>query len=170
MPGSPPEEQGEAEVSGGIEVSCDGQRHVRGIKEAANGCPSWMGRRLFWSGLIASYRGGLFGKASNLGCCFFHCSVALSGDLLEKCPMPRILALDSQTLIFFNPSLTLIPYVGFFFLRSYLCMCERQRDRERERGRDTGRGRSRLHAGSLMWDSIPGLQDYALGRKQAVNC
>ena len=33
--------------------------------------------------------------------------------------------------------------------------------RERERGRDTGRGRSRLHAGSPMWDSIPGLQDHA---------
>ena len=31
---------------------------------------------------------------------------------------------------------------------------ERERERERERGRDTGRGRSRLHAGSLMWDSI----------------
>ena len=29
--------------------------------------------------------------------------------------------------------------------------------------RDTGRGRSRLHAGSPMWDSIPGLQDHALG-------
>ena len=27
-------------------------------------------------------------------------------------------------------------------------------ERERERGRDTGRGRSRLHAGSLTWDSI----------------
>ena len=33
----------------------------------------------------------------------------------------------------------------------------------RERGRDTGRGRSRLHAGGLTWDSIPGLQDHALG-------
>ncbi|CAD7673553.1 unnamed protein product [Nyctereutes procyonoides] len=32
-----------------------------------------------------------------------------------------------------------------------------------KRGRDTGRGRSRLHAGSLMWDSIPGLQDHTLG-------
>ena len=31
--------------------------------------------------------------------------------------------------------------------------------RATERGRDTGRERSRLHAGSLMWDSIPGLQD-----------
>ena len=35
--------------------------------------------------------------------------------------------------------------------------------RHRERGRDTGRGRSRLHAGSLIWDSIPSLQDQALG-------
>ena len=37
----------------------------------------------------------------------------------------------------------------------YLFMIDRER--ERERGRDTGRGRSRLHAGSLMWDLIPGL-------------
>ena len=29
-----------------------------------------------------------------------------------------------------------------------------EREREKERGRDTGGGRSRLHAGSLMWDSI----------------
>ena len=33
------------------------------------------------------------------------------------------------------------------------------RDTEKERGR----GRSRLHAGSLMWDSIQGLPDQALG-------
>ena len=38
-----------------------------------------------------------------------------------------------------------------------------------ERGRDTGRGRSRLHAGSPMWDLIPGLQDYDLGGRQALN-
>ena len=31
------------------------------------------------------------------------------------------------------------------------------RDTEKERVRDTGRGRSRLHAGSLMRDSILGL-------------
>ena len=41
--------------------------------------------------------------------------------------------------------------------------------RERERGRDTGRGRSRLHAGGPTWDSILGLQDHALGRRQAPN-
>ena len=32
-----------------------------------------------------------------------------------------------------------------------------------ERGRDPGRERSRLHAGSPMGDSIPGLWDHALG-------
>ncbi|XP_041623586.1 uncharacterized protein LOC121497892 isoform X2 [Vulpes lagopus] len=37
---------------------------------------------------------------------------------------------------------------------------------DRERGRDTGRGRSRLHAGSPTRDSIPGLQDRALGRRR----
>ena len=37
---------------------------------------------------------------------------------------------------------------------------------ERERGRDTGRGRSRLHAGSPMWDSIPGSRGHALGQRR----
>ena len=43
------------------------------------------------------------------------------------------------------------------------------RDTERARGRDIGRGRSRLHAGSLMWESIRELQDQALGQRQALN-
>ena len=34
----------------------------------------------------------------------------------------------------------------------------------RERDRDTGRGRRRLHAGSPMQDSIPGLWDHARGQ------
>ena len=38
--------------------------------------------------------------------------------------------------------------------------------RERERGRDTGRGRSRIHAGSPMWDLIPGLQDHTPGYRR----
>ena len=42
-------------------------------------------------------------------------------------------------------------------------------DIERDREADTGEGRSRLHAGSLTWDSIPGLQDRALGQRQALN-
>ena len=40
----------------------------------------------------------------------------------------------------------------FFFKISFIYSRETQ-----ERGRDTGRGRSRLHAGSLTWDLIPGL-------------
>ena len=43
------------------------------------------------------------------------------------------------------------------------------RDTHRERGRDTSKGRSRLHAGSPTWDSIPSLQDHALGQRQAPN-
>ena len=52
----------------------------------------------------------------------------------------------------------------FFFLRFYLFIYER--------GRDIGRGISRLHApGCPMWDSIPGLQDRALGQRQApIRC
>ena len=50
----------------------------------------------------------------------------------------------------------------YIFLRFYLFIHEKHRE-ERERGRDTGRGRSRLHAGSPTRDSIPGLQDHALG-------
>ena len=46
---------------------------------------------------------------------------------------------------------------------------EREGERERESGRDTGRGRSRLHARSPTWDAIPGLQDHALGQRQALN-
>ena len=49
------------------------------------------------------------------------------------------------------------PFLLLFFLRFYLFI---HRHTKRERSRDTGRGRSRLHAGSLMWDSIPGLQDH----------
>ena len=43
------------------------------------------------------------------------------------------------------------------------------RDPERERGRDTGRGRSRLPAGNLMWDLIPGSQDNDLSQRQMLN-
>ena len=41
--------------------------------------------------------------------------------------------------------------------------------RDTERDRDIGRGRSRLSARSLMWDSILGLQDHALGLRQMLN-
>ena len=47
----------------------------------------------------------------------------------------------------------------FFFLRFYLFIHERHK----EGVRDPGRGRSRLHAESLTWVSILGLQDHTLG-------
>ena len=43
------------------------------------------------------------------------------------------------------------------------------RDIERERGGDIGRERNRLHVGSPMWDSTPGLQNHAVGRREALN-
>ena len=38
-----------------------------------------------------------------------------------------------------------------------------------ERHRETGRGKSRLPAGSLLWDSIPGPWDHALSQKQMLS-
>ena len=62
-------------------------------------------------------------------------------------------------------------YNYYFFLDFiYLFMKDTEREREGERQRDTGRGRSRLHAGSLMWDLILGLQDHALSQRQMLNC
>ena len=46
---------------------------------------------------------------------------------------------------------------------------ERKKKEGREGGRDTGRGRSRLHAGSPMQDSIPGLRDHCLSQRQTLN-
>ena len=48
----------------------------------------------------------------------------------------------------------------------YLFMTDTEREREREEERERQRHRprrSRHHAGSLMWDSIPGPQGQALG-------
>ena len=66
--------------------------------------------------------------------------------------------------------LCLCVFLVFFFRRLYLFIHEKHTHREREREAQRHRGRSRLHAGSPMWDSIPGLQDHALGRRQAPNC
>ena len=60
-----------------------------------------------------------------------------------------------------------------FFLNFYLFMIVTQRERERERERERQRHRqSEKQApctGTPMWDSIPGLQDRALGQRQALN-
>ena len=62
----------------------------------------------------------------------------------------------------FPSSLMGIPHFIFiFFFKDSLYLFEREREREREK--------SRLHAGCLTWDSIPGLQDHTLGQRQALN-
>ena len=48
-------------------------------------------------------------------------------------------------------SLRFLKNISFIFMR------------DKDRGRDIGRERSRLHAGSLTWDSIRGLQDHSPG-------
>ena len=44
-----------------------------------------------------------------------------------------------------------------------------QRERERERQRHRQREKQAPCTGSPTWDSIPGLQDHALGQRQALN-
>ena len=56
-----------------------------------------------------------------------------------------------------------------FFKKDFIYSFMRDTHTHTHRGRDTGRGRSRLHAGSPMWESTPGLQDHALYRRQALN-
>ena len=53
-----------------------------------------------------------------------------------------------------------------FFLIFYLFMIVTERERQRHRQRE----KQAPCTGSPMWDSIPGLQDCALGQRQAPNC
>ena len=71
-----------------------------------------------------------------------------------------------QELITYCPSLTisLLTSLNIFFKILFIYSWETKK----ERGRDTGRERSRLHAGSPIWDSIPGLQDHAPGQRQVL--
>ena len=46
---------------------------------------------------------------------------------------------------------------------------ERERERERQRHRQREREKQASCTGSPTWDSIPGLQDRALGQRQAPN-
>ena len=68
-------------------------------------------------------------------------------------------------MILYIAVISVVTSLSFFIFKDfiYLLMRNTEREREREIGRDTGRGRSRLHAGSLMWNSIRGLRDQALG-------
>ena len=50
-----------------------------------------------------------------------------------------------------------------------MIVTEKERERERERQRHRQREKQAPCTGSPMWDSIPGLQDRALGQRQAPN-
>ena len=50
-----------------------------------------------------------------------------------------------------------------------MIVTERERERERQRHRQREREKQAPCTGSPMWDSIPGLQDRALGQRQAPN-
>ena len=54
-----------------------------------------------------------------------------------------------------------------FFLNFYLFMIVTQRERGRQRHRQ--REKQAPCTGSLTWDLMPGLQDRALGQRQALN-
>ena len=56
----------------------------------------------------------------------------------------------------------------FFLIFIYLFIYDRLRERERQRHRQ--REKQAPCTGSPTWDSIPGLQDRALGQRQAPNC
>ena len=61
-----------------------------------------------------------------------------------------------------------IRVIYFFFFNFYLFMIVTERERERQRHRQ--REKQAPCTGSPTWDSIPGLQDRALGQRQAPNC
>ena len=50
-----------------------------------------------------------------------------------------------------------------------MIVTQRERERERERQRHRQREKQAPCTGSPTWDSIPGLQDRALGQRQALN-
>ena len=95
-------------------------------------------------------------QLTELYICFLYCGVCFMG-LSQR----MLLFLSS----YFQAGGNSLSSLGESSLSFYFFIHERHR----ERGRDLGRGRSRLHARSLMWGLIPGLQDHALGERQMLN-
>ena len=56
-----------------------------------------------------------------------------------------------------------------YFCPFFFFFNDSHRERERERQRHRQREKQAPCTGSPTWDSIPGLQDHALGRRQALN-
>ena len=67
-----------------------------------------------------------------------------------------------------TPSWELLCRIFFFFLILFIYDSHTQRERERQRHRQ--REKQAPCTGSPTWDSIPGLQNRALGQRQALNC
>ena len=65
--------------------------------------------------------------------------------------------------------LVCFPELGVFFFNFYLFVIVTERERERLRQRHRQREKQAPCTGSPTWDSIPGLQDRALGQRQAQN-
>ena len=59
--------------------------------------------------------------------------------------------------------------LSLIFFNFYLFMIVTHRERERERERERQRHKQAPCTGSPTWDSILGLQDRALGQRQALN-
>ena len=59
--------------------------------------------------------------------------------------------------------------LSFFLIFLFIYDSHRERERERERQRHRQREKQAPYTGSPTWDSIPGLQDRALGQRQAPN-
>ena len=94
----------------------------------------------------------------------FLCS--LEGD------RERILAASSSRCFWGSSvcgSRTRLFFFFLFFFHFYLFMIVTEREREREGQRHRQREKQAPCTGSPMWDSIPGLQDRALGQRQAPN-
>ena len=58
---------------------------------------------------------------------------------------------------------------NFKFFLKFLFIYDSHREREREAQRHRQREKQAPCTGSPTWDSIPGLQDHALGQRQALN-
>ena len=82
--------------------------------------------------------------------------------IAPSCPVPMMFTRASL----WTPNLQ---FLFFFFFNFYLFMIVTQRERERERQRHRQKEKQAPCTGSPTWDSIPGLQDRALGQRQAPN-
>ena len=80
--------------------------------------------------------------------------------MISELPIEKILQLLEGKKFFFK---------NYLFIYDSHTQRERERERERERQRHRQREKQAPCTGSPTWDSIPGLQDGALGQRQEPN-